>query len=224
MDKLKDDCLLLKNISSSDIKLIEENFVLRKFRKKEIILREGNENNYLFIVKAGVVRVDAYSNNKRQTLSFLKEGDFFGEIALFTDSSTSANVVSVINSEIYTLKKEDLNNLIEQIPQLSKNIIKYLSNRVRSADKVIFDYAFKMLEARVASKLLGLMEMFKGKDKNNFFINLPITHQDLADYVGTSRETITKILSKFKDIGAIDIQTKKIEIIDKVKLESFIGE
>jgi CRP/FNR family transcriptional regulator len=221
MNKLKSICPLFINISDKDLKKIEEKLFLRNFRNKEVILREGNENNNIYIIRSGVVRVDTYSNNKKQTLSFLKEGDFFGEITVFTGGEISANVMSMVNSEVYTLKKDDLEKLLIDIPQLSLNIIQYLAIRVRTADKVIYDYAFKMLESRVASKLLGLMAMFKGKDAAKNFINLPITHQDLADYVGTSRETVTKILAKFRDRGILEIQTKKITILDEKRLTTW---
>ncbi|PCI25466.1 hypothetical protein COB57_01975 [Candidatus Peregrinibacteria bacterium] len=221
MQKLLKICPLFKELSADSLKIIEEKMVLRTFRPKEYILREGSENNNLFIIHTGIVRVDTFSNNRRQTLSFLKEGDFFGEIAVFTSGNTSASVISVIQSDIYTIKKEDFHELIDQNPRLGKNIIEYLATRVRNADKVIYDYAFKMLESRVASKLIVLMHMFKGKENDNIFINLPITHQDLADYVGTSRETVTKILAKFKDRAIIDVQTKKITILDEQRLAAW---
>lgn len=221
MKKLIQICQLFQGISEKDLEKIEESLILHQFRIKEHILREGNDNNNLYIIRTGVVRVDTYYNHKKRTLCFLKEGDFFGEIAVFTGRVVSANVVSTINSEIFILKKEALYNLIIEIPKLAENIIHYLGNRVRSADQIICDYAFKMLEARIASKLINLMHMFRGKDEKNVFINLPITHQDIADFVGTSRETVTKILSKFKDKGLIDIKTKKITIIDEQRLETW---
>lgn len=225
MEQLRNICAIFQNLTDEDMKLIQEKMVLRDFRNKEYILREGNENYNIYIIKNGVVRVDTFnSNNRRQTLSFLKEGDFFGEIAIFTGSSVSANVVSVVNSKIYTLKRDDLDELMLKIPQLARNIMKYLAERVRNADQVIYDYAFKMLESRVASKLIGLMHMFKGKEDDGTYIDLPITHQDLADFVGTSRETVTKILAKFKDRGLIEIQTKKILILDEQRLEAWGGE
>lgn len=225
MQKLKTGCALFKKLNEKELKMVEEKMTLREFRNKEHILREGHENNNIFIIRTGVVRVDTYNqHSRRQTLSFLKEGDFFGEIAVFTGDVISANVVSVVKSEIYTIRKEDIDTLVEAIPQLARNIIVYLADRVRNADKVIYDYAFKMLEARVASKLVSLMHMFKGKDDDKTFINLPITHQDLADFVGTSRETVTKILAKFKDNGFIDIQTKKITILDEERLSSWGGD
>ena len=223
--KFHNDCFLFKGLSADEAQKIMERLISRDFRSKEHILREGNENSNLFLIESGVVRVDSYNNNnKRQTLSFLKEGDFFGEMAVFTDEKISANVVSVVNSKIYTLKKEDLYELMKALPQLSQNIIFYLANRVKSADKLIYDYAFKMLESRVASKLIGLMNMFRGKDQETSFINLPITHQDLADYVGTSRETVTKILAKFKEKGLIEVQTKRITILDEERLENWVGD
>ena len=225
MEDLRNICALFQSLTDDEIKQVEEKMVLRDFRNKEYILREGNENYNIFIIKEGVVRVDTFNNNnRRQTLSFLKEGDFFGEIAIFTSADVSANVVSVVNSKIFTLKKDDIDELIIKIPQLARNIIYYLADRVRKADQVIYDYAFKMLESRVASKLIGLMHMFKGNDDNATYIDLPITHQDLADFVGTSRETVTKILAKFKDRGLIEIQTKKIIILDEKRLEAWGGE
>jgi CRP-like cAMP-binding protein len=222
MEKLKTHCSIFDKLTESEKTKVEEKMILRHFRNKEYILREGNKNENIFIIHNGVVRVDTYNQySKRQTLSFLKEGDFFGEIAVFTGELISANVISVVKSDICTIRKEDMENLIKEIPQLANNIIIYLAERVRSADKVIYDYAFKMLEARVASKLISLMHMFKGEEKNNSFINLPITHQDLADFVGTSRETVTKILAKFKDHNFIDIQTKKISILNEESLRSW---
>ena len=224
MQKFKKNCILLENLTEKEMSLFEKKIKLKNFRNKETIIRENNTNEYLYIIEDGVVKVDTFKNNKKQTLSFLKEGDFFGEIAIFTKASASANVVSVTSSNIYMINKNDLDILMIRIPKLALNMINYLAIRVKNADLVIYDYAFKMLEARVASKLLGLVHMFKGKDKDKTFINLPITHQDLADYVGTSRETVTKILSKLKEIKAIDIETKKIIILDEKKLELWMGE
>lgn len=225
MNELSTICSLFTDLSDADIQLVEAKMNLRDFRNKEYVLREGNDNNNIYIIKSGVVRVDTFnSSNRRQTLSFLKEGDFFGEIAVFTGSPVSANVVSVVASQIYILKKADIDELILQIPQLARNIIYYLANRVKHTDGVIYDYAFKMLEARVASKLINLMHMFKGQEGSTSYIDLPITHQDLADFVGTSRETVTKILAKFKDRNLIEIQTKKILILDEQRLEAWGAE
>ncbi|HPO05598.1 MAG TPA: Crp/Fnr family transcriptional regulator [Candidatus Gracilibacteria bacterium] len=209
------NCFLFQNLNTAEAKRLMDILVLREFRPKEFILRAGGENNYMFIILEGVIKIDTHANSRRQTLSFLKEGDVFGEITMFTDSMVSANVVSVVKSKIYTLHRDNLYTLVKEIPQLALNIIAYLANRVKGADRVIYDYAFKMLEARVSSKILSLMKMFKGEEDNKKFINLPVTHQDLADFVGTSRETITKILTKFKDHKLIDVQTKKIIILDE---------
>ncbi len=208
-------------LTSVETKLIESKIISKKYRAKEKIIREGDDNMNLYIVEYWVVRIDITNNGKKQILAFLWKSDIFWEISLFNNMAASADAVSITPSEIKLISKEDFEELMKKIPLLKDNIIIYLSNRIIESNQVIFDYAFKMLEARIASKILQLIKMFKGIDWDKEFINLPLTHQDFADYVWTSRETVTKILTKFKDRWAISVNTKKITIIDEEKLESF---
>ncbi len=212
---------IFNNLSEQDLKLIESKISVKQYRAKEQILRQWDNNINLYIIEHGVVRVDISHQWRKQILAFLAETDVFWELSVFTWEQTSANIMSITPSEIKIISKIDFDELVEKIPNLKQNIILYLSNRIKEANKVIYDYAFKMLEARIASKLLKLVKMFKGLDWESDFIDLPLTHQDLADYVGTSRETVTKILTKFKDRGAISVRTKKITITDEEKLKSF---
>ena len=212
---------IFQNLSQKEVKLIESKILFKKFRAKEQIIREWDNNLNMYIIEHWVVRIEISNDWKKQILAFLWESNLFWEISVFTWKSASANVISITPSEVKIISKEDFDKLVEQIPALKQNIINYLCNRITKSNQVVFDYAFKMLEARIAAKIIQLVAMFRGLDGNNDFINLPLTHQDIADYVGTSRETVTKILTKFKQRGAISVKTKKITITDIEKLKSF---
>ena len=212
------------DISVKDLKLISKRIVERKYPKGSYLFFENEEGNTLFIIVAGLVKIFKSDKSGRvKTLAYLKEGDFFGEMAMLDQEKRSASAVIVEDSEVMILNRSDFQHELLNRPLIAIKLLKTLCTRLRVADKQIEDLTFKNLPGRVASTLLDLAVKYGVKGKEGTRINIKLTHQELADMIGTAREVVTSILGDFKKAKCISFQEKNIIIHDEAELNTWIN-
>ncbi|MFT8315303.1 MAG: Crp/Fnr family transcriptional regulator [Clostridium sp.] len=223
---LQDSIKVIKNIpvfSQLSENILEEILKLqstKKYKKGEIIFFEGDKGEAFFFVKSGKVKIYKTSLDGRDiTLNILGEGSIFAEVTLFNDVSYPATVETMENSEIGIILNKDIEKMILSNNELALQIIKVLSKRLYRSQKTIKDMAFSDTYNRTSRTLLDLCERHGKETKTGIEIDIDITRQDIANMVGTSRETVSRIISDLKKEGVVDTSAKKIIIIDKGELE-----
>lgn len=218
---------LLLGLSKEDKNVVESHFVSLKFGKKDFIYSawdkrwlfieeksEWKNNIWLYLIKSWVIKISIQNWDKENTIAFLKEWDFFWEVSTIMNFKPTAKVLALSDTEIQFIHAPVFNKLLLEIPQLAVNLAKYMARRIQHQSAIIFDHVFRCLESRVASNILNLNEEFWEKDNWRYLIPLKITHQDLADFVWTNRETITKILTKFRKEWVVSFDERKFVIED----------
>ncbi len=195
----------------------------KNYSKKNIVFHEGDYGDALYIIKSGRTKIAKVAlDGREKTLTILKGGDFFGEMAIFDDMPRSATAESMDNDvRLLSISKNDFERLIIENPSIAIRIMKDLTRRIRQVNEQVQDLAFKDVHGRVASTLFNLLTAEKevSKDPNKDQINsLKMTHQDLANMVGSSRETVTRALNRLQDEGIISISHQQISIIEMDKL------
>lgn len=195
----------------------------KNYSKKNIVFHEGDYGDALYIIKSGRIKIAKVAlDGREKTLTILKGGDFFGEMAIFDDMPRSATAESMDNDvRLLSISKNDFERLIIENPSIAIRIMKDLTRRIRQVNEQVQDLAFKDVHGRVASTLFNLLTAEKevSKDPNKDQINsLKMTHQDLANMVGSSRETVTRALNRLQDEGIISISHQQISIIEMDKL------
>lgn len=182
------------------------------YKKGEIIYRAGDQSNSLYIVNKGRVRIYRLSETgKEQLLRILKPGDFTGELALFNDTIHEAYASAMIDTSVCTVKGSDFQNLLLKYPTISLKVMAEFSTRLEKAEKQTTRLATEKVDTRIA---LFLAECIDDASNNNE-ITLPMNKKDLASYLGTTPETISRKLLEFETLGYIkQISNKKIQILD----------
>lgn len=186
----------------------------KSFAKKNIIFHEGDYGDTLYIIKGGRIKIAKVTMDGREkTLTILQPGDFFGEMALFDDLPRSATA-EAIDPEVRLLaiSKADFERVITENPQIALRIMRDLTRRIRQVNQQVEDLAFKDVHGRVASTLYNLMQT-EGAKTGKTGVSLKMTHQDLANMVGSSRETVTRALNRLQDQGVIAISHQQITIL-----------
>lgn len=191
----------------------------KSYSKKNIVFHEGDYGDALYIIKAGRIKIAKVAlDGREKTLTILKGGDFFGEMAIFDDMPRSATAESMDNDvRLLSISKNDFERLIIENPSIAIRIMKDLTRRIRQVNEQVQDLAFKDVHGRVASTLFNLLSAEKeaSKDPNRDRLNsLKMTHQDLANMVGSSRETVTRALNRLQDEGIISISHQQISILE----------
>ncbi|MBL4890053.1 MAG: Crp/Fnr family transcriptional regulator [Candidatus Lindowbacteria bacterium] len=224
LNKLK-KIQLFDGLNQTDIKRMSEYFEEVSYGPHHYIFHEKTQGHTLYVIIEGHVKIehsDARSG-RRNTLAILSAGDCFGEIAIVSDMSRTAGAKAVETVALLVIEEENFLELVSNYPLIAKNLLKSMAKKLYSADRIIEGLIFKNLEARLASKLLDLSEKFgETHDDGRITITIALSHFDLAELIGTNRETVTRILSQLKKDECIATQRKKITVIDKKKLKGWV--
>lgn len=182
------------------------------YKKGEVLYREGDTSNVLYVVSNGKIRIYRLSESgKEQLLRILNPGDFTGELALFRESIHEAYAEAMIDTDACMISKNDLQEFLLKYPTISLKILAEFSNRLEISEKQITRFVTEKVEARLA---LFLAECTDGGDSPTE-IELPMSKKDLASYLGTTPETISRTLADFEEAGYIkQKRNRKIEILD----------
>ncbi len=196
---------------------------IREYKKGDIIIHEGDIGEAFFFVKTGKVKIFKTSFDGRDiTLNILGEGSIFAEVTLFNDIDYPATVEVLEDSEIGAILNGDIENLILQNNELALQIIKILNKRLFRSQTAVKDMAFSDTYIRITKTLIDLCKRHGIETKNGIEIDTSITRQDIANMVGTSRETVSRVMSALKKDGLVLTYSKKILIIDINKLQKSV--
>ncbi|PFO08385.1 Crp/Fnr family transcriptional regulator [Bacillus sp. AFS076308] len=180
-------------------------------KKGELIYHEGDQSNSLYIVNKGKVRIYRLSETgKEQLVRILNPGDFTGELALFRNDMHKSFAEAMTDSQVCTIHQADLKNLLLKYPSISLKILEEFSNRLDQSEKQTTRFATEKVETRIARFLAECLE-----DSDSKEIFLPMSKKNLASYLGTTPETISRKLAELEEQGFIKQRGhKKIEIVD----------
>ena len=179
-----------------------------------VFYRPEEPGEVLFILKEGRVQLYRISpEGKKLVITTLGPHTLFGEMALLGTKMHNTFAEAVEDCLICVMSRTDLERLILSKPQVALRILEVTGKRLREAEERLENMAFKGIPARLASLLLRL-----SREQDSATIT-GLTHQDLAESVGTYRETATQVLNDLKSQGLIEIGCKRITILDREGLE-----
>lgn len=182
------------------------------FKKGEIIYRAGDTSDSLYIVSKGKIRIYRLSEfGKEQLVRILTPGDFTGELALFRESIHEAYAETMSETSVCTISSSDLQEFLLKYPTISLKILSEFSNRLETSEKQTTRFATEKVETRLA---LYLTECLEGEEGSTELV-LPMSKKDLASYLGTSPETISRKLTDLENDGYIkQNEGRRIQILD----------
>lgn len=181
------------------------------YKRGEIVYRAGEQSNSLYIVSKGKIKIYRLSESgKEQLLRILFPGDFTGELALFNESIHEAYAEAMEDTSVCMITRSDLQKFLIRFPSISLKILSEFAKRLESSEKQVARFATEKVETRLA---LFLAE-FADKELSDE-ITLPMNKKDLASYLGTTPETLSRKLAELEDLGYIkQLTNKKIKILD----------
>lgn len=200
---------LFASLDEGDLAEIADLLIDRKFPKSSVIFEDGSSGDYMYVIRTGEVKVTKMSEDGREKiLEILGEGEFFGEMALLDREPRSASVKTTRACTLLALSRQDFIGLLRRNPDISLELIRELTRRLRETDEQIRGLLFERVEGRTRRLLRRrASEAVEGRPDRR--ATPPITHQQLADLVGTSRETITRVVKELKDEGWLDQEGKR---------------
>ena len=211
---------LFQGISETEARRVASLCAERKYGKDATIFSKGDPSNALFIVKSGKVRILSLSDKGTETIvHILKEDEIFGEL-LLSEEQRAFTAVAGTDVLVTVLTKGSLMELLAAIPTISKNFIRLLSKRLAKVERDFGDFGHTWSYDRLAKVLLQLSEEHGKETPAGTVIPLRLTHEDLANLIGTTRETVTTQMIRFRRKGLVKRQDRFL-VVNKPRLEEF---
>lgn len=188
---------LFDGLAQDELKAIEKHIAIKRYRKHTVIINQGDEANALYLLLAGRVKVFAANEQGREVIfNEQEEGAVLGELALLAGIPRTASVMTLLDSEFAVLSKQSFANCLREHPEIALNLVRSLALKVHSLTESVTDFALLGVYGRIAKLLEESAEPQNGR-----LITPKLTHQQIADHVGASREMVSKII---KDLRAGD--------------------
>jgi CRP-like cAMP-binding protein len=190
---------LFSEVSDDDLDSIASHLIERRYPKGSTIVEEGLPGDYMYVLKEGRVKVTRLSEDGREKiLEMLGESSFFGEMALLDQGPRSATVKTLTPVVLLALSRTDFLGLLRRSPDLSMTVIQELTRRLRDTDEQASSLSF----LRVKDRTTGLLRrMAEDAVDETHRATQNLTHQQIADMIGTSRETVTRVVKELKQDG-----------------------
>ncbi|MGQ0569168.1 MAG: Crp/Fnr family transcriptional regulator [Armatimonadota bacterium] len=210
--------LLFNQLSDEILAGLAAHLRRRAFRRDTIIFHKDQAGDALYIVESGRLRIFLPAEGGEEfTIDVLGPGDVFGEMALLDGLPRSASAVTLEDSVLHTLSREEFQRYLAASPQLASALLSFLSGRIRHVMGYTETLAFLDVYGRVARVLLDMAERY-GVKENGVVINVDLTQAELATMVGATRERINRALAAFRSQGLIETRGKKIVLLDSKRL------
>jgi CRP/FNR family transcriptional regulator len=214
---------LFRDFDAAELSEVAQLVTVKRFGKHQTIFREGDPGQTFYLVLSGSVAIVRIGVDGRETiLSILKERDFFGEMSIFDTAVRAAGVRTLTDVVVGVVEREDFLALIDRSPRICRLLVIALSERLRAANKLISATSSQDIRSRLASLLLNLMQNFGESTALGTKISLRLTNQEMANMIGTTRETVNRTLNRLWDEHLIDMRTAHVIVLDPEKLQAMV--
>ncbi len=190
--------------------------------KHQVLFAAGDKSQAIYLIEKGRVRLSrSAGDGKSVILALFGPGDLIGE-AIWDKGLHDSTAETLEDSTFYEIGQEVFEELLRSSPDFAGRIIEILGARLKHAESRIEDLVFRQVPSRIARLLISLSESYGKVTTNGIRVDFRLTHQDIADLVGSSRVTVTQVLNRFRTSGWIEIEGKRVTIHDSAALEDLI--
>ena len=207
----------LPNVESRKVtRLMEE----KRFLRGAAIFQKDDPSDSLYALKEGLVKIVAHSEKGAGTILYiLRPTDIFGEL-LLSEEKRLFNALAVTDVLAGVLSREHFVELLSSVPRVRLNFIRILSRRLVDVEKEVTEFSHTRSYHRLAKVLLQMCGEYGEETPGGVLLRLSLTHEDLANLIGTTRETVTTQMIRFRRMGLVKRQDRFL-VINKPRLEEF---
>lgn len=208
---------LLANLTEEEMARVKAELRIRQYARRDIVLQKGGTGDSLLFLLSGQLQViDITEDGRAIGLRILTPGEFFGEIAVINGSARTASVVALSPVLVALLPRPTALHLFSHSPSVANHMLRHLAQKIQR------DSEFRALLSihNTAKRIYTFLSLLKEKKADNLEVveNLP-THQDIANMINTSRETVTRTIVALVNQGIVKKETHRLIIINPDALQ-----
>jgi len=193
----------------------------KNYKKSEFIYFTNDTSDKVFFIHEGAVKIGSYTPDGNEIIkAILHPGEVFGELSVYGEEKRNDYAQAVEDTELCILDRKNVTSLMREVKGFQAFLNKLMGQRVIYTQKRLEGMLFKDARTRIAEYILEEAEKHGRHKSGRVTLKNYLTHQEIANFTGTSRQTVTTILNEFRDVGLIEFDRKKIIINDMEKMEA----
>ncbi|HEY6571611.1 MAG TPA: Crp/Fnr family transcriptional regulator [Candidatus Limnocylindrales bacterium] len=206
---------LFHDLSDDDLDALTASVRTRRFRRGEVIFHQGDPGDALHVVLSGRIKISSPSDTGVEAiLATLRPSEFFGALALLDGAPRSATATAVSATETLVLPREQFRQLVDDVPSIRDHVLAELAGEIRRLTNHVEELHFLDIAGRLAARLARMADEQGRPTEGEIRLEGPITQGELAAMVGSTRQSVNKLLGWFVDDGLIRMDRDAIVIVD----------
>lgn len=209
---------VFRHLSKEELEQINYEKDFRHFKRGEVLYREGNRITGFYCINKGIIKVFKTGiDGKEQIIRFARKGDIIAYRSVLSNEPACTSAKVIEDASVCFIPTGILLKFVKENPAFSVEVMKLTCQELGEANSYITDIAQKTVRERLAEIILHLITEF-GLDEDNY-LRVSLTREELANIVGTATESVIRLLSEFKSDQLIELNGRKIRILNKKALE-----
>lgn len=211
---------LFQDLSLEDAETLDGLMEVQRFKRKQVVFMPGDPSQQIFLIKSGLVKISKVTEEgKELTLMFLSHGELFGELAVFDSGPRNTMAEAYEDTLVCSMACDAFLQFMLARPQVGLQVTRLIAERRRKLENKIDNLLFRGAHARLAGLFLDLSHDFGVRDSRGIIINLKLTHRELANLIGSTRETVSFALIDLKKENVIETDGKRVVLLNVPALE-----
>lgn len=208
---------LLSNLTDEEAEKISSGVTPAFYKKGSYLFSSGEKANKLFILCKGKIKLfKTNSEGKEQIIYIMSDGDFFGAFNLLKEDEFDMDAVALEDSEVSLLAKSEFDKIILSNPEITLKVLEKAYERIIKAEALVERLSVNNLDSKVAGLLVHLAKEYGTQTKEGVLIKLSISREEMGSYAGIARETMSRKLNYFQELGLIEVKNKKQILIKQM--------
>jgi CRP/FNR family cyclic AMP-dependent transcriptional regulator len=206
-------------LSAQDAEALRAVGVRRTYGANVTLVHQADEAGPVVVLLSGRVKIAVARAGREAILGVAGPGELVGELAAIDDSPRSTTVTTLEPVEALVVRRSDFAALLEQRPGIALVILRTVARRLRYADAQRLQFATQDVVGRLAQRLLELGERFGTPSESGIEISLPFSQEELASWVGASREGVGKAFQLLRSLRIVETGRRRVTVLDRDALE-----
>ena len=217
-------CSLFERLAPEQIEQVEKRSRSRKFSRGSVIYVPSDQGESVLLLTAGRVKIHHLTpDGKQALLALIDPGELFGELAILDDGKREEFAEAMEACQIVAIPRDVIQDLMESHSQVSLGVTKLLGLRRRRLERRLKSLLFRSNRERLVHLLVELLEKYGRPAPEGTLIGIRLSHQELANIIGSTRETVTVLLGELSLDRLLTIKKRKIYVSDPGRLAASIG-
>ena len=210
---------IFSSLSEDDALALAESMKRVELPRGRVLFTEGEPGDRLYVIESGLIKIGRQARDGRESLlTLLGPGEMFGELSLFDPGPRTGTATAAGSAVCFELRHEEIRSRVGSHPAVAMQLLGVLARRLRRTNESMTDLVFTDVPGRVAKAVLDLARRFGTRVGDHVEVVHGLTQEELAQLVGSSRETVNKALVDFESRGWIARKTKAITVLSPERL------